>query len=952
MSVTELHSALQLRPGESPFPWQADLVASFVRSLGERISLDIPTGLGKTSVMAAWLVARAKGAQLPRRLVYVVDRRAVVDQATTEAERLRDWVGETPPVRRALRLSDDQQLAISTLRGHHADNREWLSDPAAPAIIVGTVDMIGSRLLFEGYGVSRKMRPYHAGLLGSDTLFVLDEAHLVPPFEKLLETLVCDDHVVGRSDGGTEIVPKINLISLSATGRSFEGEVIRLSDADLEHPVVRKRLNAPKRLSFVESDGATPLPELLAEQAWGLADRGQSNVRVIVFSNSRDVADKALTAIQKLASGKGKQKVEIDTELFVGSRRVRERTLASDWLQERGFLAGSEERPVRPAFVFATSAGEVGVDLDADHMVCDLVQWERMVQRLGRVNRRGDGDAQVRVIVERVSPASATQKALQKPEGERTAAESKKVDEFTAAVEQAKADERGAINVHMRPFLFLPKDDTCRDASPGAIRLLKSKADGNPEIAAAIAGATSSAPLRPALTRAVVDAWSMTSLERHTGRPVVSPWLRGWVGEEPQTTVVWRRWLPVCIGSKASDKKREADAEAFFEQAPPHLSEQLEARSSAVHDWLINSGKVFLKALAKTEPNGDHNMPEDQPILQRDSTIGVILTQSMDVVRILTLGDIDFDGDDKKEHKRRKDALRIALYDNLLVVCREIEGLNENGLLDDKTKHSQTVTGDDEAWEETGFRVRSVKADDGTAATEDTGWRTCFRFVSQVATGGESEGEPQAWLLVEKRIQSASSEDSRAISHSPQSLADHRAWAVAEADYLSRQLELPEQYSHMLRIAARLHDEGKSSDRWQNAFSAPVEGRPYAKTCGPVKPRLLDGYRHEFGSLRHVESDDEFKALSPDLQDLALHMVAAHHGSARPLIRMDACDDAPPSALEERARDVALRFVRLQRRWGPWRLAWWESLLRAADQRASRRLDLANANHETEATHG
>ena len=55
--------------------------------------------------------------------------------------------------------------AETDLRGQHLDNRLWLEDPAAPAIIVGTVDMIGSRLLFEGYGVTPRMRPVHAGLI-------------------------------------------------------------------------------------------------------------------------------------------------------------------------------------------------------------------------------------------------------------------------------------------------------------------------------------------------------------------------------------------------------------------------------------------------------------------------------------------------------------------------------------------------------------------------------------------------------------------------------------------------------------------------------------------------------------------------------------------------------------------------------------------------------------------
>ena len=72
----------------SPFRWQIRLLRRLLDADPPRV-VDIPTGLGKTSVMALWLIAFAEGARLPRRLVYVVDRRAVVDQATRFAERLR-----------------------------------------------------------------------------------------------------------------------------------------------------------------------------------------------------------------------------------------------------------------------------------------------------------------------------------------------------------------------------------------------------------------------------------------------------------------------------------------------------------------------------------------------------------------------------------------------------------------------------------------------------------------------------------------------------------------------------------------------------------------------------------------------------------------------------------------------------------------------------------------------
>jgi CRISPR-associated endonuclease/helicase Cas3 len=147
---------------------------------------------------------------------------------------------------------------------------------------------------------------------------------------------------------------------------------------------------------------------------------------------------------------------------------------------------------------------------------------------------------------------------------------------------------------------------------------------------------------------------------------------------------------------------------------------------------------------------------------------------------------------------------------------------------------------------------------------------------------------------------------------------------------------LPKEYVEMLAIATSLHDEGKRASRWQRAFNAPRDGIVSAKTLGPINNGLLDGFRHEFGSLPYAKADTRFGQLSDDLQDLALHLIAAHHGFARPVIGVNGCDDGPPSLLEERAGEVALRFARLQKRWVPWGLAWWEVLLRAADQQASR----------------
>ena len=278
-------------------------------------------------------------------MVYVVDRRAVVDQATTEADKIR-------------KKSNDCALRVSTLRGQHVDNREWLADPAAPAIVVGTVDMIGSRLLFSGYGVSRKMRPYHAGLLGTDALVVLDEAHLVPPFQKLLEAIANGAEAFGpHEQKDREIVPSLKLLSLSATGRengAGQEKVFRLSPEHRKDETVRKRLEACKRLTIQVLDDAPKLVPQLAERAWSL---GKGPARVLVYCYRREDAVKVKDRIDKKFKEEKRKPV---SELLVGGRRVFEREALSDWLKKHGFFGDVEGPPERPTFLIATSAGEGG----------------------------------------------------------------------------------------------------------------------------------------------------------------------------------------------------------------------------------------------------------------------------------------------------------------------------------------------------------------------------------------------------------------------------------------------------------------------------------------------------------------------------------------------------------------------------------------------------------------
>jgi hypothetical protein len=155
------------RHGYPPFPWQAALAARIAAGTGRTRSTP-PTGSGKTAVIDVWLWARLQGLPVPRRLVYVIDRRLVVDGVSDYATcaRRQPRRTEQPGGRHHARRHDHRRGAGSPIRcaSRHRLHRRS-----------GRLQAAVQRLRDQ----PSKAASIHAGLLGNDALFVVDEVHLV-----------------------------------------------------------------------------------------------------------------------------------------------------------------------------------------------------------------------------------------------------------------------------------------------------------------------------------------------------------------------------------------------------------------------------------------------------------------------------------------------------------------------------------------------------------------------------------------------------------------------------------------------------------------------------------------------------------------------------------------------------------------------------------------------------
>ena len=292
-------------------------------------------------------------------------------------------------------------------------------------------------------------------------------------------------------------------------------------EQDLKDDEVARRLQAPKALAFLKPpEGAEP------EKPDGLADRmaaaavslARPHSAVVVFVSTVDMVNGVSESLKSppLSVPAGQ------VLTLTGEMRGQER----DELVEHPVFAFFRQRHrdrgelSQPIFLVATAAAEVGINFDADHAVCDLVTLERMVQRFGRVNRFGDGAANIQVVL----PA--------------------------APGRQEQPDSPEATT--LRLLQSLPMVGRHFDASPSALSQI---INGHPEAQNAFAPR----PPCPPLDEARLDDWSLTTLSgREFARPQVSYWLRGLTPDNtPHTWLAWRADLD--FAADAADAARMAE---------------------------------------------------------------------------------------------------------------------------------------------------------------------------------------------------------------------------------------------------------------------------------------------------------------------------------------------------------------------------------------------------------
>jgi CRISPR-associated endonuclease/helicase Cas3 len=356
----------------SPYPYQRKLAEGPWPE-----TLVVPTGFGKTAaLLGAWLWKLGKrDSGTPRRLVYCLPMRALVEQTEISAKR---WIT-------AAEREFDVKVHLDVLMGGRIDQRripDWILQPEVAAILVGTQDLLVSAGLMRGYAVSRYRWPVDFALLNNDAFWVLDEVQLtgatlatsaqMEAFRRQLATAkgsrtlwmsaTLDPAWLHTVDFTPQNDYRANDLSGEDIARAqslwMAGKT--LAPLDVGRHDLAKR-NAPARYA--------------AAVAEAVAKRTRPQTSTIVSLNTVARAQAVLEALQERASGH---------EIMLIHSRFRAR--------ERGKLMDRLRKPAPPEgrIIVATQALEAGVDVTSAVMVTEVAPWSSLVQRFGRCNRYGE----------------------------------------------------------------------------------------------------------------------------------------------------------------------------------------------------------------------------------------------------------------------------------------------------------------------------------------------------------------------------------------------------------------------------------------------------------------------------------------------------------------------------------------------------------------------------------
>lgn len=354
--------------GYPPYPYQSRLAEAGLPDL-----LRVPTGAGKTlAAVLPWLYRRrfhpdrSVRRSTPRRLVVVLPQRSLVEQT---AEAVRGWLGR-------LALTTDVNLHV-LMGGMSGQDQDWQRHPERDAVLVGTQDMVLSRLLMRGYAETRASWPISFGVLHTDTQFVFDEIQLMGPALPTSLQLEGLRGLLGAAAPCRSMWMSATVDPKRFDTADFPGlrTVVELDVTD-RSGVLLGRLTATRTVQAgsVEGGDAKTYSRAVARL---LLDHHVPATRSIAVVNT---VDRAAQVYDALISQRPKAEIVLLHSRFRPGERAAQMARA---LGEPG---------PDGTIVVSTQVLEAGVDTDSRVLLTELAPWSSIVQRAGRCNRAGRYD--------------------------------------------------------------------------------------------------------------------------------------------------------------------------------------------------------------------------------------------------------------------------------------------------------------------------------------------------------------------------------------------------------------------------------------------------------------------------------------------------------------------------------------------------------------------------------